>query len=92
MWKWYLACIMVVSSIVFISWRDRDEAFEVHPVAYKVKSNDTIWRIAGHYYKEQERYKDYNEWVWTVRKHNDLLGPKFIYTGQVIYIPIYKRK
>ena len=75
-----------------VSWAN-PPSYELQPTWHVVKSGETFWSIACDYYDEQERFSDFQEWLWWVRKINadKMRGKKYLPVGMVLDIPIEKR-
>lgn len=56
---------------------------------YKVKSGDTVWEICEDYFDKQDRYRNFNEFVYVIRHINKLPGRPHIQIGDIIEIPLY---
>lgn len=74
-------------------YQDRDSAFNVEYRKVTVYKNDTIWGISEKLFEQQDRYRNFEEFVDHVRKDNNLEGPKlFIKPGDILIIKLNKRK
>lgn len=54
---------------------------KVKPKSYTVKSGDTLWAIAKHFYGDGGKYPE-------IAKANNLDNPNLIFPGQVFVIPV----
>ena len=75
-----------------VSWANPPR-FEPVETWHVVKPGETFWSIACDYYDEQERYDNFSEWPYWVRKANEpyMRGKRFLQVGDVVGVPIEKR-
>lgn len=76
-------------------YQDRDSAFNVEYCKVIVGKNDTIWGISEKHFEQQDRYRNFLEFVDHVRKDNNLVGAnakQFIKPGDILIIKLNKRK
>lgn len=85
-------------------YMDRESAFEQEVRKVTVAADDTVWGIAGRLYRLQDRYRNFEEFIYYIRKENGMEKPflctkeeeakvkKFIVPGDVLTITLYKRK
>lgn len=88
--KKYLFIMAVAAAIVFApSFTNRP----VEVVRYDVMAGygDTVWEICQHHYDKNE-VRCFEEFVYDVRKDNDLLGNKMLQAGQIIKVVVKKQK
>lgn len=90
--KWIFLSFLVMASIFCVGWLDREENYSCETIKYRVSSGDTIWRICNDCFDQQNRYKNFDEFVFYTRKSNNLLGTKFIKPGDVVEVKLYTRK
>lgn len=91
-----LLCVFVLTLWTGIEcYQNRDDAFETECQKVTVAPNDTVWKIAGNYFDKQDRYNNFDEFLYYVRKDNNLVGEKaklYIQPGDVLIIKLNKRK
>ena len=57
-----------------------------------VKAGETFWSIACDYFDEQDKYRNFNEFLYVVRKANEhQYRGKFLKIGDVVHIPLEVR-
>lgn len=61
-------------------------------VQHQVVAGDTVWNICEKHFEKQNKYSNLDEFVYEVRKHNNLLGNKYLAVGRVISIPLVTEK
>lgn len=77
----------------FELYMDREAAFEKEECKVTVAAGDTVWGIAGKLYNRQDRYRNFEEFIWNIRKDNGLEGKKLnIQPGKELTINLFKRK
>ena len=66
--------------------------YELQTAWHVVKPGETFWSIACDYFDEQEKYKNFNEFLYVVRKANEhLYRGKFLQIGDVVHVPLEVR-
>lgn len=68
-----------------------ESPIEEKMVKVQASVGDTIWDIAREHYTEKE-VRCFDEFVWQIRKDNNLLGNNVLQAGQTITIVIKKQK
>lgn len=82
-----LAMVAVVfASTSFVNRPVVEERFDV-----MAGYGDTVWDICEHHYDKNE-VRCFDEFVYEVRKQNNLLGKNVLQAGQVITIVVKKQK
>ncbi len=87
----YLAIAMVLVAALFVSgaWAQPKHETELLPVV--AGRGSTLWSIAEANIKYTD-FKDIREYIYEIRKVNDLGRQGYIYPGQTIMVPVNKDK
>ena len=91
-----LLCVFVLTLWAGIEcYQNSDDAFETEYQKVTVAGNDTVWKIAENYFDKQDRYNNFDEFLYYVRKDNNLVGENaklYIQPGDELIIKLNKRK
>lgn len=100
LFKLTLLATMIVTVLMFASSCGLDKKvhellypkYETKTARYIVKNGDTVWDVAENYFLEQDKIKNFNEFVYMVRHRNGFTQSKRVLkVGDVLYIPLSKR-
>ena len=59
---------------------------------HTVTQGQTLWEIAETYAVIQDKTMTMDEFVYIIKKTNNIKGSQYIYPGQHIIVPVYKNK
>lgn len=65
--------------------------YDKQTVKYMVESGDTVWDIAERYMDKQDKVRDVREMVWAIKQESGK-DTCLVHRGEVLSIPLYKRK
>lgn len=83
--------MFMVTMVAYVSLSFMDQPVEMDEIKVVAEAGDTVWDLAEKYYSEKDS-RCFDEFVYTIRKENDLLGSKVLQAGQEIIIRVEKRK
>lgn len=57
-------------------------------VYHRVVAGDTVWDICEKHFSHQDKYKNFNEFVYVVRQANKMAQRPHLQIGDIVEIPI----
>lgn len=86
--KFLMVLTLSVVMVMLTSFVQRP--VEESTVTVKAGYGDTVWNIAREHYSNDD-VRSFDEFVWEIRKENNLLGKNVLQAGQDVVIRIKKR-
>ena len=80
-------CLMAFVAFMVSGWMPKQEVSNT-TARHQVQAGETVFEIAGRHFERQNKYSDFNEFVYVIRQKNNLLGNKVLHAGRVIEIPL----
>lgn len=86
--------VLIIISLFLIGWyKDLTTEYTTHYEAWRVEEGQTMWVGASRYFKQQDKYRTYDEFLYAIKtdpRNKEVFSKKWLQPNDVVYIPIDK--